>query len=144
MNQDQTKELLRKLRPDAPDFTLIFTGKSSRKVNGLYKTESREILLHNKNFSSDAELQYTAIHEFSHHLNFLSEAPPVGSRCHTKAFWLIFHGLLTQAIEQGLYCPPVEPELAKAAADVRQCMRAAPTATISLAIWPALDCVVPP
>jgi len=124
LNQDQTKELLRKLRPEVPEFTVIFTGKSSRKVNGLYKPESREILLHNKNFNSDTELLYTAIHELAHHLHYLSDAPPVGSRCHTKTFWLIFHGLLTEAIEKGVYCPPVEPELAKAAGEVRSCMRA--------------------
>ena len=72
MNQDQTKALLLQLEPQAPAFELIFSGKSSKKVNGLYKPETREILLHNKNFASDEELIYTAIHEFAHHLHFCS------------------------------------------------------------------------
>ena len=40
MNQDQTKELLMRLEPQAPEFQLLFTGKSSKKVNGLYKPET--------------------------------------------------------------------------------------------------------
>ncbi len=103
MNQDQTKELLLNLEPQAPDFQLLFTGKFSRKVNGLYKPETREILLHNKNFASDEELVYTAIHEFAHHLHFCSSSRPTTLRSHTSVYWSLFHRLLTKAEEKGLY-----------------------------------------
>lgn len=95
--------MLQRLEPQAPDFDLIFTGKSSRKVNGLYKPESREILLHNKNFESDEELVYTAIHEFAHHLHFCSSARPTTIRSHTSVYWSLFHRLLAKAEGMGLY-----------------------------------------
>src|SRR5688572_3924102 len=103
MNQDQVKALLQRLEPQAPEFELLFTGKASRKVNGLYKPDSREILLHNKNFESDEELVYTAIHEFAHHLHFCSSARPTTIRSHTSVYWSFFHRLLAKAEEMGLY-----------------------------------------
>jgi hypothetical protein len=103
MNQEQTKELLLRLEPQAPDFQLVFTGKTSKKVNGLYKPETREILLHNKNFASDEELVYTAIHEFAHHLHFCSSAKPTTMRSHNSVYWSLFHRLLAKAEELNLY-----------------------------------------
>lgn len=103
MNQDQTKELLLRLEPQAPDFELLFTGKSSRKVNGLYKPETREILLHNKNFSSDQEVVYAAIQEFAHHLHFCSDQRPVSGRGYNSVYWSLFHRLLAKAEGMGLY-----------------------------------------
>jgi len=121
MNQDQTKELLSQLEPQAPDFVLLFTGKSSRKVNGLYKPETREILLHNKNFTSDEELIYTAIHEFAHHLHFCSSAPPASMRSHTSVYWSLFHRLLAKAEERGLYKNvfAAEPEFQKLTEEIK-------------------------
>lgn len=111
MNQEQTKELLLRLEPQAPDFQLVFTGKTSRKVNGLYKPETREILLHNKNFNSNEELIYTAIHEFAHHLHFCSSARPTTIRSHTSVYWSFFHRLLAKAEDLGLYKNVFETEL---------------------------------
>ena len=67
MNQDQLADKLRTLA-DVPPFTLVFSGKKSKKVDGLYKPAEREILIHNKNMSGDSDLIYTAIHEFAHHI----------------------------------------------------------------------------
>jgi len=103
MNQVQTKELLLLLEPNSPHFELLFTGKASKKVNGLYKPETREILLHNQNFSSEEELVYTAIHEFAHHLHFCSEQRPSTIRSHTSVYWSLFHRLLQKAEDLGLY-----------------------------------------
>jgi hypothetical protein len=103
MNQDQIKEILLKIEPAAPEFLLVFTGKSSKKVNGLYKPETREILLHNRNFQSDEELVYTAVHEFAHHLHFCSEQRPTTIRSHTAAYWSLFHRLLARAEQLGAY-----------------------------------------
>jgi hypothetical protein len=65
MNQDQVKAKLLAIE-DAPlEFSLIYSGKKSNKVNGLYKPESREIIIHNRNFSDDNLLLYTAIHEYA-------------------------------------------------------------------------------
>jgi hypothetical protein len=121
MNQDQTKTLLMNLEPQAPEFELIFTGKSSRKVNGLYKPETREILLHNKNFTSDEELVYTAIHEFAHHLHFCSSMTPTTIRSHTSVYWSLFHRLLAKAEEKGLYRNVfvAEPEFQKLTQEIK-------------------------
>ncbi len=121
MNQDQTKALLLQLEPQAPAFELIFSGKSSKKVNGLYKPETREILLHNKNFASDEELIYTAIHEFAHHLHFCSSMKPTTIRSHTSVYWSFFHRLLAKAEEMNLYRNVflAEPEFKKLTEEIK-------------------------
>jgi len=103
MNQDEVKAKLLLLEPEAPEFTLLFTGKESRKVNGLYKPETREILIHNRNFQDTNSLVYTAIHEFSHHLHFSRTGAPISGRSHTAAFWSLFHTLLSKAETMGVY-----------------------------------------
>jgi len=121
MNQDQTKELLLRLEPAAPDFVLLFSGKSSRKVNGLYKPETREIVLHNKNFNSDEELIHTAVHEFAHHVHFCSDSRPKTSRSHTTVFWSLFHRLMAKAEELGVYRNvfAIEPEFQKLTDEIK-------------------------
>ena len=103
MNQDQVKQILLRLDPDVPDFSLTFTGKKSFKVDGLYKPENAEILIHNKNFRGDNALVYTAIHEFAHHIQFTKGEGKVSIRAHTNVFWNIFHNLLNTAEEKKLY-----------------------------------------
>jgi predicted ribosome quality control (RQC) complex YloA/Tae2 family protein len=115
MNQDQIKELLLKLENTELDFSVTMTGKKSKKVNGLYKPDSREILLHNKNFDEDNQLIYTAIHEYAHHLQCESDGVLRGARSHTAAFWARFHGLLEKAEAEGLYRIGVEKSDALAA-----------------------------
>ncbi len=95
--------ILLQLNADVDDFTVTFTGKKSKKVDGLYKPGNREIILHNKNFNDDNALIYTAIHEFAHHIQFTGSALPVSSRTHTNLFWNIFHKLLFKAEEKGIY-----------------------------------------
>ena len=109
MNQDQVKEKLLALE-DAPlDFTVVFSGKRSKKVNGLYKPDSREIIIHNRNFSSSEKekgcnlLVYTAIHEYAHHLHACARGGHLSSRAHTSEFWAILHGLLEKAEKKKIY-----------------------------------------
>ena len=83
-------------------------GKKSRKVHGLYKPESREIIIHNRNFTNDNELLYTAIHEYAHHIQFTTSATPMSVRTHTTAFWNLFHTLLFEAEGKGIYTNPFE------------------------------------
>ncbi len=111
MNQDQVKEKLlllnQDLEHDIEEFQVIFSGKESKKVHGLYKPEEREIIIHNKNFSDDNSLMYTAIHEFAHHVHFSTSRKgatgPISSRAHTVEFRSIFHDLLVKAEEKGIY-----------------------------------------
>lgn len=103
MNQDQVKAQLLKLNEDVEEFSLIFSGKSSKKVNGLYHPDSREIIIHNRNFEDDNSLIYTAIHEFAHHVHFTTSPVPVGPRAHTIEFRRILHGLLDSAEKHGIY-----------------------------------------
>jgi hypothetical protein len=105
MNQDQVKNLLLSIE-DAPiEFSVIFSGKKSRKVNGLYKPETREIILHNRNFSGgeDNLLIYTAVHEYAHHLHASERGGTLSARAHTAEFWAIFHRLLEKAEEKEVY-----------------------------------------
>jgi len=103
MNNDQIKELLLKIENCETDFKVVLSGKKSKRVNGLYKPETREIVLHNRNFTSDNLLIYTAIHEYAHHIHFCSDDPPKSMRAHTRRFRNILHGLLIRAEELGLY-----------------------------------------
>ena len=107
MNNDQIKEILLSIEETEIDFTVTMSGKESKKVNGLYKPESHEIILHNLNFKSDNQLIYTAIHEYTHHLMTERKLEQTGgldvckSRAHTNDFWAKFHELLEKAEEQG-------------------------------------------
>ena len=103
MNQDQVMEKLLRLEEDIAAFTVVFSGKTSKKVDGLYHPEKQEIVIHNKNFSDDNALMYTAIHEFAHHIQFTQHEGQVTSRSHTVLFWDIFHRLLSKAEELGIY-----------------------------------------
>ncbi len=97
MNQTQVKELLLQLKGDVEEFSVIFSGKKSKKVDGLYKPDSREIIIHNRNTEDQNALFYTAIHEFAHHIHVTDSPIPVSRRAHTKEFWSILHGLLGKA-----------------------------------------------
>ncbi len=107
MNTDQVKQKLLRIE-DAPlEFSLVFSGKKSSKVNGLYKPDSREIIIHNHNFDQDAAgdnlLLYTAIHEYAHHLHACSQGGKLSPRAHTSEFWAIFHALLEKAESKKIY-----------------------------------------
>jgi hypothetical protein len=103
MNQDQVKAKLLAVEDAPMEFSLVFSGKQSRKVNGLYKPETREIIIHNRNFTDDNLLLYTAIHEYAHHLHACRRGGGLSSRAHTSEFWAIFHGLLETAEKKGVY-----------------------------------------
>ncbi|MDR0663391.1 MAG: hypothetical protein LBF80_04855 [Spirochaetaceae bacterium] len=114
MNQDAVKNLLLSIE-DAPlDFSLIFSGKKSRKVNGLYKPDGREIIIHNRNFTGDGgeqnenALVYTAIHEYAHHLHACKRGGKLPGRAHTREFWAIFHTLLEKAENLNLYSSNID------------------------------------
>ena len=119
MNQDQIKEFLLRIRKPEEEFSVVMTGKASKKVNGFYRYEERTIYIHNKNFKNDTDMLYTAIHEYAHHLqsceNSLNTVP--GSRCHSRSFWALFHTLLDEAEAKGVYRPlyRTDPELTAAA-----------------------------
>jgi hypothetical protein len=108
MNHEQVKMLLERVRPAAAPFQVVLSGKKSRKVNGLYKPGGREIVLHNRNFASDNELVYTALHEYAHHLQFCTPPLPRSARTHTIRFWSLFHSLLADAERAGLYRSPFD------------------------------------
>lgn len=101
MNQDQVKEILLQINEDVEEFFVIFSGKQSRKVNGLYHPDTREIIIHNKNFENEMLLLYTAVHEFAHHVHITQSPVPIGPRAHTIEFRRIFHELLNIAEQKG-------------------------------------------
>jgi hypothetical protein len=103
MNQDRVKEILLDTADAETEFSVIFSGKESSVANGLYKPQTREIIIHNKNFESDDQLVYTALHEYAHHLHAERKGGVVSGRAHTNEFWGIFHELLVAAEEKGHY-----------------------------------------
>lgn len=120
MNQDQVKELLKKLdcrlpggikitAEEIPDFKLSFTGRSNKKCDGLYRTHNSvsEIVIHNLNHSSDKRLINTAIHEFAHHIHFtcFPNFPETVAAGHNKVFKAIYQALLNDAILKNLHRP---------------------------------------
>lgn len=122
MTREQVKRKLLGLRKTEEEFAVIFSGKKSRKVDGLYKPASREIILHTGNFTTDDALVYTAIHEYAHHLQFTGSAVPVSAKAHTSAFWSLFHELLFEAERTGFYHSPFEgiPEFAALTKRIRE------------------------
>lgn len=120
MNQDQVKELLKKLdcrlpggieitAEEIPDFKVTFTGNISKKVHGLYYSQDKEILIHNKNseLASIERLLNTAIHEFAHHIHFtcFPNYPETVTATHNKVFKAILRALLDDAISKNLHRP---------------------------------------
>jgi hypothetical protein len=121
MNQDRVKEILLELEEPKTEFSLIFSGKESDLVNGLYKPQSREIIIHNRNFASEGQLLYTAIHEYAHHIHCERKGGVSSGRAHTNEFWLIFHELLVKAESKGYYRNlfDEEPEFVELTAKIR-------------------------
>lgn len=103
MNRDRVKEILLSVEDSKTEFSVIFSGKKSSLVNGLYKPGTREIILHNRNFDDDLQLVYTALHEYAHHLHSERTGFVNTGRSHTNEFWSIFHGLLEKAEALGHY-----------------------------------------
>lgn len=119
MDNQKIKEMLLDIHETNLDFTVTQTGKESKRVNGLYKPDTHEILLHNQNFKTDYELAYTAVHEYTHHLvteETLLVAPEgyvPNAKAHNQKFWAKFGELLEIAEQKGYYKLDLEvsPEL---------------------------------
>lgn len=122
MNQDRVKEILLETEDSELEFSVVFTGKASKKVNGLYKPDTHEIILHNKNFANDNELIYTAVHEYTHHKQCEKEGGFYSTRVHTPKFWSLFHTLLEKAEQKGFYKLTLEesPELLELTEEIKQ------------------------
>jgi len=103
VNQDQLKRILLEIKSDVEEFDLIFSGKKSLRVDGLYKPDLRQIIIHNRNTEDENALIYTGIHEFAHHVHITTSPVPVSRRAHTREFWAVLHSLLETAEKKGLY-----------------------------------------
>jgi len=116
MNQDTVKKNLLKLHDCTEDFTVIFSGKRSNKVNGLYKPGKNEIIIHNRGFENneagDNLLFYTAIHELAHHIMF-TEYKKKSSRSHTPLFYATLDDLADIAEKKGLYKIDIDKDTEK-------------------------------
>jgi hypothetical protein len=102
MDNDSIKKALLQIHECKTDFTVTMTGKASKKINGLYKPATHEILLHNRNFKNDNQIMYTAIHELTHHV-LHTEMQEDRQKSHSGPFWSTFAGFLDRAVELNLY-----------------------------------------
>lgn len=108
MDNEKIKAMLLEIESTDIDFNVIQTGKESKRVNGFYQPDTHEIFLHNKNFKSENQLVYTAVHEYTHHLLTAEKQKINPSLCkackvHTQEFWAKFGSLLQIAEEKGYY-----------------------------------------
>ncbi|MCR5061874.1 MAG: hypothetical protein K6A89_01180 [Treponema sp.] len=108
MTNERIKEILLDIESSDIDFTVIQTGKESKRVNGFYKPDTHEIYLHSLNFKSENSMIYTAVHEYTHHLMTVEKQkidPTYGSACrvHTQEFWAKFGDLIHVAETKGYY-----------------------------------------
>jgi hypothetical protein len=105
-----------KLHDCTEDFTVFFSGRKNKKVNGLYHPEKREIIIHNRNFKTDEAgdnlLFYTAIHELAHHVMF-TELKKKSAKSHTALFWATLDDLADIAEKKGLYKIAIDKETEK-------------------------------
>jgi len=69
----------------------------------MYTPGTREIIFHNRNFTDDNLILYTAIHEYAHHLHACARGGHLSPRAHTAEFWAILHGLLEKAEKKEIY-----------------------------------------
>ena len=127
MNQEMVKERLQLLYKEKVPYSVIFSGKGSKRINGLYKLDTQEILIHNKNFSegdtvNENLLMYTAIHELAHHIH-TTEYHHKGARSHTQEFWAIFHDLIDAAEKAGIYHLDIDEETQGLISEVCQISR---------------------
>jgi hypothetical protein len=122
MNQDTVKNNLLKLHDCTEDFTIVFSGKKSNKVNGLYISGKREIIIHNRNFNNDEtgnnSLFYTAMHELAHHIQF-TELKQKSVRAHTQLFYSTLDDLVDIAEKKKLYNIGIDGETQKLIKEVQ-------------------------
>ncbi len=129
VDNEKIKDMLLDIQETRLEFSVVQSGKESKRVNGLYKPDTREIILHNKNFKTDNQLVYTAVHEYTHHL--INEEriaanggrePPHEARCHTRSFWAKFEALLEVAEKKGYYSIQISdsPELEALTKEIRE------------------------
>ncbi|MCQ2591773.1 MAG: hypothetical protein MJ188_03225 [Treponema sp.] len=126
MENEKIKQLLMEIEESKLDFSVIQTGKESKRVNGFYKPDTHEIYLHNKNFKTDNQLVYTAVHEYTHHLvtekqQEINPAYVGNAKVHTQEFWAKFGELLGIAEQKGYYSLGWEnnPELKELTEDIK-------------------------
>jgi hypothetical protein len=128
VNQKQVKELLQKLHQSTIDYTVIFSGRKSGRVNGLYKPDSLEIIIHNLNFVDgdgkqlEDKLMYTAIHELAHHI-LMTERGQKSRRTHNQRFWETFNDLTDKAEAMGLYKTVISEATQKLITEARDISR---------------------
>lgn len=108
MTNERIKEILLDIAPSEIDFTVVQTGKESKRVNGFYKPDTHEIFIHNLNLKSENMMIYTAVHEYTHHLVTIEKQendPCYGKACkvHTQEFWARFGQLIKIAEQKGYY-----------------------------------------
>ena len=103
MDNEKIKQILLDIAPTEMEFSVIQTGKESKRVNGFYMPDTHELFLHNKNFNNDNQLIYTAVHEYTHHIIAEELFKTTGNanttynaKVHSQAFWARFNQLLLQ------------------------------------------------
>jgi hypothetical protein len=128
MNQDMVKEKLQIIHKSPIEYAVIFSGNKSKKVNGVYKPLSKEIIIHNKNFvdengkQNEFLLMFTAIHELAHHI-MITEKRSKSARAHNQGFWATLHGILDLAESKGIYRAEIDAETQKLIAEAREISR---------------------
>jgi hypothetical protein len=97
MNQDQLRFYLTRLNDKHQDFAIVFSGKESDKTGGLYKWETQEIIIHNRNFSEDLDILKEGIRQYAKHLYRYRFPDYTGENPRGTRYQLIVQELMAQA-----------------------------------------------
>jgi len=101
--EDYYKKLLLSVYLPQKDFEVVLTNRTTRKIAGTYNCSKNRIRINNGSRSVDSCIK-TAIHEYAHHIHCTEKGRVEGGhKPHGPQFKLIFHVLLTLAIQKKLY-----------------------------------------
>lgn len=118
MNQNTVKETLQQIYKTKEDYTVVFSKKKNKRVNGFYTPSEKTIIINDGNFTDregtlhENKLLYTAIHELTHHI-IETERGGSGRTAHSKKFWSLFHDLVDIAEKKGFYKACIDDETQK-------------------------------
>lgn len=100
MNQDSLKNVLDRYS-DNKDFIVVYTGRQSDKVDGIYDLEQKAIIINNVNFKNDNSVVYCGLHQLAHHVDFANNPNKKNIHNHTLDFKSLFFDMVLKAIDNG-------------------------------------------
>ena len=90
---------------DHTEYTIVFIEKGILALKSYYIPETKQIVVHDKEFKSDNEMIYAAFHELAHHIDYAEHRELSKRNAHGGRFYFILHDLINRAINAGDFIP---------------------------------------